>query len=74
VLITDAVSIGFVRLVFFHLCTYALFKALLFICAGVISHKMKDSQDVRFMDNLSFKVTSTCACLMFLTLSCVVCL
>jgi NADH:ubiquinone oxidoreductase subunit 5 (subunit L)/multisubunit Na+/H+ antiporter MnhA subunit len=38
---------------FFHLLTHTLFKALLFIYAGVIIHTMKDSQDIRFMSNLS---------------------
>jgi NADH-ubiquinone oxidoreductase chain 5 len=62
VLITDAVSVGFVGLVFFHLLTHALLKAPPFICAGVIIRTMKDSQDIRFMDNLSLQVSSTLPC------------
>jgi NADH:ubiquinone oxidoreductase subunit 5 (subunit L)/multisubunit Na+/H+ antiporter MnhA subunit len=51
-LIIGAVSVGFVGLAFFRFLTHALFKALLFICADVINHTMKDSQDIRFMGTL----------------------
>jgi NADH-ubiquinone oxidoreductase chain 5 len=43
--------------------THALFKALLFICAGVIIHTIKDSQDIRIMGNLSFQIPFTLVCL-----------
>ena len=33
--------------------THALFKALLFMCAGGVIHSMADSQDIRFMGGLS---------------------
>jgi NADH:ubiquinone oxidoreductase subunit 5 (subunit L)/multisubunit Na+/H+ antiporter MnhA subunit len=39
----------FVGVAFFHLLTRALFKALLFMCSGIIIHVMGDSQDIRFM-------------------------
>ena len=42
-----------------HLLTHALFKALLFICAGVIIHSIKDSQDIRFIGNISFQIPLT---------------
>nr|URX54468.1 NADH dehydrogenase subunit 5 [Glyptotermes sp. 17 AB-2022a] len=63
-LMIGAVSVGFVGLAFFHLLTHALFKALLFMCAGVIIHTVKDSQDIRFMGNLSVQMpfTSVCMC------------
>jgi len=32
---------------FFHLLRHAYFKAILFICAGMIIHNMKDYQDIR---------------------------
>nr|YP_002456337.1 NADH dehydrogenase subunit 5 [Watersipora subtorquata]ABY55222.1 NADH dehydrogenase subunit 5 [Watersipora subtorquata] len=40
-------------LAFFHLITHALFKALLFICAGDIIHSEMNNQDIRLMGNLS---------------------
>ena len=45
-------SIGFSKLAFFHLLTHALFKALLFICAGAIIHNIKNSQDIRDIGSL----------------------
>nr|URX53909.1 NADH dehydrogenase subunit 5 [Cryptotermes kirbyi] len=62
-LMISAVSVGFVAMAFFHLLTHALFKALLFMCAGVIIHTMKDSQDIRFMGNLSIQMPFTSVCL-----------
>nr|QFG40083.1 NADH dehydrogenase subunit 5 [Munidopsis lauensis] len=46
-------AMGFSELAFFHLLTHALFKALLFMCAGVIIHGVKEFQDIRYMGNLS---------------------
>ena len=40
VLFSGIISLGFAGLAFFHLLTHALFKALLFICAEVLSHKI----------------------------------
>merc|ERR1712173_481705 len=34
---------------FFHLLSHAFFKAILFICAGIIIHNIKDYQDIRKM-------------------------
>jgi len=47
-----ALSIGFVYLAYFHLLSHALFKSLLFICAGAIIHSSGETQDLRFMGNL----------------------
>jgi NADH-ubiquinone oxidoreductase chain 5 len=62
-LMIGAVSVGLVSMAFFHLLTHALFKALLFMCAGVIIHTMRDSQDIRFMGNLSFQMPFTSVCI-----------
>lgn len=62
-LIISAISVGLVSLAFFHLLTHALFRALLFMCAGVIIHTIKDSQDIRFMGNLSVQIPFTSVCL-----------
>nr|YP_010946837.1 NADH dehydrogenase subunit 5 [Rhabdoblatta marginata]WGO57594.1 NADH dehydrogenase subunit 5 [Rhabdoblatta marginata] len=63
-LMMSILALGFSSLAFFHLLTHALFKALLFMCAGVMIHSMKDSQDIRFMGNLSFQMPLTSTCLM----------
>lgn len=51
-LIIRTLSLGFYKLAFFHLLTHALFKALLFICAGAIIHNIKNSQDIRDIGRL----------------------
>jgi NADH-ubiquinone oxidoreductase chain 5 len=40
-------GLGAFTIRFFHLLRHAYFKALLFICAGVIIHRRKDYQDIR---------------------------
>nr|YP_009915385.1 NADH dehydrogenase subunit 5 [Palaemon adspersus]QLM01574.1 NADH dehydrogenase subunit 5 [Palaemon adspersus] len=45
-------SFGGAMLAFFHLLTHALFKALLFMCAGSIIHSVGESQDIRTMGSL----------------------
>nr|YP_009255527.1 NADH dehydrogenase subunit 5 [Grimothea gregaria]AND82241.1 NADH dehydrogenase subunit 5 [Grimothea gregaria] len=49
----STLAMGFSSLAFFHLLTHALFKALLFMCAGVVIHNMKEFQDIRYMGSLS---------------------
>nr|YP_011009678.1 NADH dehydrogenase subunit 5 [Hygia opaca]WPV77670.1 NADH dehydrogenase subunit 5 [Hygia opaca] len=53
---------GYPIIAFFHLLTHAFFKALLFLCAGLIIHCMNDSQDIRHMGLLInyLPYTSTC--------------
>nr|YP_010946460.1 NADH dehydrogenase subunit 5 [Caeparia donskoffi]WGO57178.1 NADH dehydrogenase subunit 5 [Caeparia donskoffi] len=63
-LMLSILSLGFVKLAFFHLLTHALFKAQLFMCAGMIIHSMSDFQDIRMMGNLSFQMPLTSSCLM----------
>jgi len=55
-------SIGFASLAFFHLLTHALFKALLFICAGVIIHSIKNFQDIRYIGALINQLPATIVC------------
>nr|YP_009503143.1 NADH dehydrogenase subunit 5 [Gelasimus borealis]AXA13745.1 NADH dehydrogenase subunit 5 [Gelasimus borealis] len=42
-------ALGYPDLSFFHLLSHALFKALLFMCAGVLIHSVNGYQDIRYM-------------------------
>nr|UBD09496.1 NADH dehydrogenase subunit 5 [Grapsus albolineatus]UKS08545.1 NADH dehydrogenase subunit 5 [Grapsus albolineatus]UYC29009.1 NADH dehydrogenase subunit 5 [Grapsus albolineatus] len=42
-------ALGYPDLALFHLLSHALFKALLFMCAGVVIHSVSGYQDIRFM-------------------------
>nr|YP_010894918.1 NADH dehydrogenase subunit 5 [Phortica huazhii]WJW73431.1 NADH dehydrogenase subunit 5 [Phortica huazhii] len=61
-LMMSILSMGFYKLGFFHLLSHALFKALLFMCAGAIIHNMNNSQDIRLMGGLSIHMPLTSAC------------
>jgi NADH-ubiquinone oxidoreductase chain 5 len=53
------ISVGLSSSAFFHLLTHAVFKVLLFICAGGVIHSMVDSQDIRFTGGLSVYIPFT---------------
>jgi len=55
-------SIGYYKLAFFHLLTHALFKALLFMCAGRIIHNINNFQDIRVIGGLGIHMPITTAC------------
>nr|QZI85919.1 NADH dehydrogenase subunit 5 [Moechotypa diphysis] len=59
-LMMSILALGSYELAFFHLLTHALFKALLFMCAGNIIHSMMNCQDIRFMGNLIYHMPMTC--------------
>lgn len=61
-LIIRILSIGFYKLAFFHLLSHALFKALLFICAGAIIHNIQNSQDIRLIGGLGIYIPLTTSC------------
>nr|QNE85642.1 NADH dehydrogenase subunit 5 [Poecilobothrus nobilitatus] len=61
-LMMSILSMGFYKLAFFHLLTHALFKALLFMCAGAIIHNMNNFQDIRYMGGLSIHMPFTSSC------------
>jgi NADH-ubiquinone oxidoreductase chain 5 len=58
-LIIIILSIGFYKLAFFHLLTHAMFKALLFMCAGSIIHNIINRQDIRTMGGLCLNIPLT---------------
>jgi NADH-ubiquinone oxidoreductase chain 5 len=58
------ISIVLSGLSFFHLLTHALYKALLFICAGGVVHSIGDSQNVCFIGGFSIYILFTSSSLM----------
>nr|YP_010443252.1 NADH dehydrogenase subunit 5 [Brunia dorsalis]UTE83771.1 NADH dehydrogenase subunit 5 [Brunia dorsalis] len=62
-LMMSVLSMGLPDLAFFHLLTHAMFKALLFMCAGVIIHMMSDMQDIRFMGGINKYIPLTSLCM-----------
>nr|UPL66083.1 NADH dehydrogenase subunit 5 [Idiostolus sp.] len=68
-LMMSIIFLGFPTLAFFHLLTHAFFKALLFLCAGLIIHCMNDSQDIRYMGSLSSPLPFTMICFCISNLS-----
>jgi NADH-ubiquinone oxidoreductase chain 5 len=60
--IITAIGLGMVGLAYFHIVTHALFKALLFICAGTLIHSHIHSQDLRWIGNITFQIPTTSSC------------
>nr|YP_010363597.1 NADH dehydrogenase subunit 5 [Priotyrannus closteroides]UNZ12711.1 NADH dehydrogenase subunit 5 [Priotyrannus closteroides] len=60
-LMMSILALGDYYLAFFHLLTHALFKALLFMCAGNIIHNVGSFQDIRYMGGLVKLMPLTCA-------------
>ena len=61
--IIAALGLGLVNLTLFHLFTHALFKALLFLCAGNIIHQSINNQDLRIIGNLWAQLPLSVSCL-----------
>nr|YP_010702016.1 NADH dehydrogenase subunit 5 [Dexia tenuiforceps]WCL18804.1 NADH dehydrogenase subunit 5 [Dexia tenuiforceps] len=61
-LMMSILAMGYYKMAFFHLLTHALFKALLFMCAGIIIHNMDNMQDIRLMGGLSLMMPLTSSC------------
>nr|YP_007627234.1 NADH dehydrogenase subunit 5 [Potamopyrgus antipodarum]ADB93416.1 NADH dehydrogenase subunit 5 [Potamopyrgus antipodarum]ADB93442.1 NADH dehydrogenase subunit 5 [Potamopyrgus antipodarum]ADB93572.1 NADH dehydrogenase subunit 5 [Potamopyrgus antipodarum]AVY52113.1 NADH dehydrogenase subunit 5 [Potamopyrgus antipodarum] len=64
-----SLGMNMVYLSLFHLYTHALFKALLFLCAGMIIHNNLNGQDIRSMGLISKQAPVTVACLNIANLS-----
>ena len=61
--IIAAIALGLPNLALFHLIAHALFKALLFICAGAIIHINNHSQDLRQVGNLYNQIPCIISCM-----------
>nr|ALS46314.1 NADH dehydrogenase subunit 5 [Glycera cf. oxycephala FS21] len=59
-----SISLNLPSLAFFHLITHAMFKALLFVCAGSLIHLHHHNQDLRYMGNTTNQLPLTMACLL----------
>jgi len=62
--IITSIALGLPNLAFFHLITHALFKALLFICAGTIINFFHHTQDLRQIRNAWNQLPLTTATLL----------
>nr|YP_010692542.1 NADH dehydrogenase subunit 5 [Argopistes capensis]WBV77024.1 NADH dehydrogenase subunit 5 [Argopistes capensis] len=60
-LMMSILALGSYKLAFFHLLIHALFKALLFMCAGNIIHNLNNCQDIRYMGGLINQLPLTCS-------------
>lgn len=61
-LIIGILSLGLFKLAFFHLLTHALFKSLLFLCAGGLIHRINNFQDVRWSGGFIIHIPLTLTC------------
>jgi len=62
-LIIIRIGINIPNLAFFHIVTHALFKALLFICAGSFINYHHHTQDLRWIGNLANQIPVARACI-----------
>nr|WQF69074.1 NADH dehydrogenase subunit 5 [Amblyomma nodosum] len=64
------ISLGKMEFAFFHLIMHAIFKSMLFLCAGLIIHSLQGVQDIRMLGNFFCfsPVISSCMLLSMLSL------
>lgn len=67
--IMAAIRLNQPKIALFHLITHALFKALLFICAGRLIHFHHHSQDLRTIGNLTSQIPITISTITIANLS-----
>lgn len=62
-LIIVTIGLGQPQLAFLHICTHAFFKAMLFICSGVIIHSLNNEQDIRKIGGIFYLSPITVSCI-----------
>uniref|UniRef100_UPI0030FDFE41 NADH dehydrogenase subunit 5 n=1 Tax=Amblyomma breviscutatum TaxID=3134081 RepID=UPI0030FDFE41 len=62
-----AMSLSMTELAFFHLIMHAIFKSMLFLCAGLVIHSFQGVQDIRMLGNF-FNVSPCVSSCMFISM------
>nr|YP_009560724.1 NADH dehydrogenase subunit 5 [Ixodes tasmani]QAB05957.1 NADH dehydrogenase subunit 5 [Ixodes tasmani] len=62
-------SLGKMEFAFFHLIMHAIFKSMLFLCAGLVIHNMNGVQDLRMLGNFFCYSPMICGCMGLASLS-----
>nr|YP_010350391.1 NADH dehydrogenase subunit 5 [Ixodes hirsti]UOK09872.1 NADH dehydrogenase subunit 5 [Ixodes hirsti] len=62
-LIMMILSLGKMEFAFFHLLMHAMFKSMLFLCAGLVIHNMSGIQDLRYLGNFFSYSPLICGCM-----------
>jgi len=57
------IGLGRPFLAFFHICTHAFFKAMLFMCSGRVIHRLGKEQDLRKMGRTRSMLPITYSCI-----------
>nr|YP_009371235.1 NADH dehydrogenase subunit 5 [Ozobranchus jantseanus]ARR75356.1 NADH dehydrogenase subunit 5 [Ozobranchus jantseanus] len=68
-LMMTTLGLNLPMLCYFHMVAHAMFKALLFICAGVLINSHHHSQDLRWMGNLASQMPMTSSCIIISNLA-----
>nr|YP_010872947.1 NADH dehydrogenase subunit 5 [Pheidole flaveria]WGV34135.1 NADH dehydrogenase subunit 5 [Pheidole flaveria] len=62
-------SLSLEMIAYYHLLVHAVFKSMLFMCAGVIIHSMSNNQDIRLFGNLKEMIPFVMMCFFIASLA-----